>query len=251
MSMRMVSNFTKVRLPRRMRPTLLLVGIFCLGCSGLIPRAGSENQGVQQVSYQADQVDAVGDALQQAAACIEKGDDAGAVPHFQAYLAANPDHATVRVHLGEVQLRLQKRTEARQEFERYLTDAPAQGDDACRHVIHCHTRLVEIARAENDSYQEHLHRGIGLYLLAKKVAAGEPKAGEPVPEPMLFKAVSELTKAAKEKPSEARPHWYLYLTWSQLGQMHPARTSLQQAKDRADESNMPQWEFAAMSLAGR
>jgi hypothetical protein len=144
---------------------------------------------------------------------------------------------------------LQKKTEARQEFERYLADAVNQGDLACRHVIHSHTRLAEIARDSGNAYEERLHRGIGLYLLARQVAAASPEDDSPDPESLLFKAVKQLEQAAKQGPQQARPHWYLYLAWSDLGQMHPAHTNLQQARRLAEQSELGPEEFAALQAA--
>jgi Tfp pilus assembly protein PilF len=218
----------------------------CLGCSGLSLQPAPDNDDLRHASHQSKPEESPKDCMRQAAACMEAGDDAGALPHLQAYLAAHPDHVIIRAHLAELLLRLHQQSEARREFERYLSEAPSQGEMACRHVIHAHTRLVEIAREENNAYQEHLHRGIGLFLLARQVAGAEAKDEDPDPEPMLFKAIAQLNKAAKDEPAEARPHWYLYLAWSQLGQMHPARTSLLQARQLANQSDLPAEEFAAL-----
>ena len=228
------------------RVVWLLVAGVCLGCSALptLPDDGRGGNG-SPTSPAAP----LEDSLRQATACLESGDDAGALPHLQAYLTAHPDHVVLRAHLGELLLRLHKKSEAKQEFERYLADAASQGDLVCRHVIHSHTRLAEIARDNGDAYQERLHRGIGLYLLARQVAGAAATDGDPDPESLLFKAVKQLEQAVKEGPQQARPHWYLYLAWSQLGQLHPARASLQQVRRLAEQSELPADEFAAMVAA--
>src|SRR5579864_1940041 len=222
----------------------LLAACFCFGCTALeaLPEDGkaSSTAPIAKPGVAAT----TEESLRQAAACLESGDDAGALPHLQAYLAEHPDHVVVRAHLGELLLRLHKQNEAQKEFERYLSDAATQGEAACRHVIHSHTRLAEIARDHGNGYEERLHRGIGLYLLARQVAGAGEKEDEPDPESLLFKAIKQLEQAAKEGPQEARPHWYLYLAWSQLGQMHPAHTNLEQARKLAEQSDLPLNEFA-------
>jgi tetratricopeptide (TPR) repeat protein len=223
----------------------LLVAWVCLGCTALQTLPEERRTAKDTPAAPAP----VEESLRQATSCLESGDDAGALPHLQAYLTAHPDHAVLRAHLGELLLRLHKKGEAQQEFERYLADAANQDDPVCRHVIHSHTRLAEIARDNGNAYEERLHRGIGLYLLARQVAAAPANDENPDTESLLFKAVKQLEQAVKEGPQQARPHWYLYLAWSQLGQMHPAQTNLSQARHLAEQSELPADEFAAMRAA--
>ncbi len=100
-----------------------------------------------------------------------------------------------------------------------------------------------MAAAEDagDVYGEHLHRGIGLYLLA-----GQDPAGA---EALLCKAAGELTLAARERPAEARPHWYLHLVWAQLAQSQPAMRHLRLAADLAAHADLSPAERRALSLA--
>src|SRR5260221_6038129 len=79
--------------------------------------------------------------IQLAAQCLEKGDERGALPHLSAYLEAHPDHAAIRVHLAEVMLKLDRKAEAKKQFEQYVRDAQQQGGEAGKHFIHVHTRL--------------------------------------------------------------------------------------------------------------
>src|SRR5579859_4091732 len=101
----------------------------CLGCAILNPPPA----------------DAPADPLQRAAQCLERGDDAAALPLLTRYVEANPDHAAIRVHLAEVLARTGQRAEAQRQFERYVADAQEQGEDACKHMIHVQTRLVDLA----------------------------------------------------------------------------------------------------------
>src|SRR5438067_711414 len=78
----------------------------------------------------------------------------------------------------------------------------AQDDDALahQHLVHCHSRLMEIAEGAEDDYGEHLHRGIGLYLLACQSEDLEADGRLSV-EGTLFKAVAELTLARLPHPA--------------------------------------------------
>jgi tetratricopeptide (TPR) repeat protein len=171
--------------------------------------------------------------LSLAAAHLEKGDEAGAEPHLAKYVAAFPEHCVVRAHYAELLLRLDRSREARTQFERFVADAQDVPELASRHLIHCHSRLMEIAEAGGDEYNAHLHRGIGLYLLACE-RAGLPDAGggELNVESVLCRAAGELTLARVERRDEARPCWYLYHVWSRLAQRQPAARHLREA-DRA------------------
>src|SRR5882724_2473719 len=137
----------------------------CVGCAVLSPPAEpAKPQAAEDAKPQAAE-----DTLKLAAECLERGDDAAALPHLARYVAAHPDHAAIRLHLAELRLRRGNRTAARREFEQYLADAEELDDH--KHLIHVHTRLFEIATADGDEYAERLHRGIGLFLLAKQVQA--------------------------------------------------------------------------------
>ena len=169
--------------------------------------------------------------LSLASAYLEKGDDAASCEHLTKYVAAHPEHAVMRAHLAELLLRLHRSAEARAEFERFIADVQDDQPLAARHLVHCHSRLMEIAEEDQDEYAEHLHRGIGLYLLACRRADVADPDGELCPESLLCKAAGELNLACLERPEEARPSWYLYGVWSKLGQQQPALRCLRAADD--------------------
>src|SRR5262249_33074183 len=151
--------------------------------------------------------------------------------HLRQYVAAHPGELLVRAHLAELLLRLKRLSEARAEFEHLI--AGAQGDQALsgRHLVHYHSRLMEIAEQTEDEYAEHLHRCIGLYLLAcQRAGLAEPDGDLPA-EGLLCKAAGELNLARLEHPDEARPCWYLYAVWSKLGQQQPALRCLRAADE--------------------
>jgi tetratricopeptide (TPR) repeat protein len=168
--------------------------------------------------------------LSLAAACLEKGNQAGAAPHLAEYVAAFPDHFVVRAHYAELLMRLNRHREAREQFEHFVADVQDVPALASRHLIHCHSRLMEIAEAEGNEYNEHLNRGIGLFLLAcERVCLTDLDEKELGAESLLCRAAGELTLARMERPDEARPCWYLYSVWSRLAQRQPAVRYLRRA----------------------
>jgi tetratricopeptide (TPR) repeat protein len=188
--------------------------------------------------------------LSLAAACLDRGDDAGAAPHLAAYVEAEPNRPVVRAHYAELLARLRQFDAARREFERF--DAAAQEDDqlARQHLVHCHSRLMEIAEAQDDDYAAHLHHGIGLYLLACQRAPLPDEGDEELsPESLLCKAAAELVEAWRLRPGEARPCWYLFAVWSRLAQSQPAGRWLRAAEDAAPLSYLTPAERRGLRLA--
>ena len=192
----------------------------------------------------------VNNHLSLAAACLDKGDDEGAAPHFAHYLAAKPDHYAIRAHYAELLLRLREVHAARLQYERFDADVQEHADLAPQELVHCHSRLMEIAEQEDDDYAAHLHRGIGLYLLAGQQALLPDDDGYS-PESLLCKAAGELTLARRERPEEARPCWYLYAVWSRLAQRQPAARWLRAAETAAAYSYLTPAERRDLQLAGR
>ncbi len=160
--------------------------------------------------------------LSLAAAYLDKGDDEQAGRHLARYLEARPRHCSVRAHYAELLIRLNDVHAARHQYERLEADAQDQDGAARPDLVHCHSRLMELAEMEDDDYAAHLHRGIGLYLLARRQEA--LPGGDDVfsPEGLLCKAAGELILAGRQRPDEARPCWYLFEVWSQLAQRQPA-----------------------------
>lgn len=167
--------------------------------------------------------------LSLAAAYLEAGEEAKACPHLARYIAARPEHLSIRLHYADLLLRLHRPKEARPEFERYVADAQEQGEPASRNLLHCHSLLMEIAEDEEDEYNEHLHRGIGLLLLARQRATLPDEEGAFSTEGLLCKAAGELALARMQKPTQGRPCWYLSQVWFQLAQRQPALHWLHEA----------------------
>jgi tetratricopeptide (TPR) repeat protein len=189
--------------------------------------------------------------LSLAAAYLALGRDAQAAPHLASYLEAQPDHLIVRAHYADLLLRLARPLDARQQFERFVAEVQDHDTLARQHLVHCHSRLMEIAEAQQDAYGEHLHRGIGLYHLACRRADVSDEGGQLTEEGLLCKAAAELTLARMEKPHEARPYWYLYEVWNRLGQQHPAGRCLRTAAETAPLSYLTPTEHRELFLACR
>jgi tetratricopeptide (TPR) repeat protein len=171
--------------------------------------------------------------LSLAAAYLEKGQEGEASFHLARYVAACPEQLGVRLHFAELLLRLRRLHEAQHEFERFILDAQEKPGIDHGLIVQCHSKLVQIAEALDDEYGEHLHRGVGLYLLARERAAVPQAPVELSTEGLLCKAADELKRAHDQRPEEARPCWYLYLAWSRLAQRQPALRSLWQADTAA------------------
>ncbi len=92
------------------------------------------------------------------------------LPHLAAYLDARPQHFLIRWHYAEVLMNTDRPAAAQSQLERFVAAAQEHPRIAEEHLIACHTRMMEIAERQGDDYGEHLHRGIGLYLLARKRA---------------------------------------------------------------------------------
>lgn len=189
--------------------------------------------------------------LSLAAAHLEKGDEEGAGKWLESYLRLQPDHHVVRAHYAELLMRLKRTQEAHDQFEKFIADAQDDEELASKHLIHCHSRLMEIAEAEADVYEEHLHRGIGLYWLAwQRAQLGEEEAGLDV-ESLLCRAAGELALAQMRRPEEARPCWYLHEVWSMLAQSQPASRWLVAAQSSAPFTYLTPVEKRGLQLAWR
>jgi tetratricopeptide (TPR) repeat protein len=254
----------------RRRPWPLLLSL-CLGCTSLVPLPNDEEGGPElwaqgqaamcqgqpgeavrcyERSLEAEP-DRVENHLSLAAALLEKGDPAAASPHLARYVAARPENGAVRSYYAELLLRLNQPAAARAEYEQ--VDAGADPDDEALvpQMIHCHRRLMELAEVAEDAYSLHLHRGIGLYLLARERAALPDPDGDLPTEGLLCKAAGELAEAQACRPEEARPSWYLYAVWSRLGQHGSAARCLRDADAAAPFAFLNPAEQRDLQLAFR
>jgi tetratricopeptide (TPR) repeat protein len=165
-----------------------------------------------------------------AAAYLALGQQKQSIPHLAAYLEARPHHFLIRWHYAEVLMNADRLREALGQLERFLAAAQEHPRIAEEHMVACHTRMMELAERQGDDYREHLHRGIGLFLLAQKRAEVGESSSRKLAEELLCKAAAELTLARVERPSRARPCWYLYGVWTSLAQRQPAMRWLREAE---------------------
>jgi tetratricopeptide (TPR) repeat protein len=187
--------------------------------------------------------------LSLATAYLEKKNSNSACEHLGIYLDARPGQFVLRFRYAELLARVDKTAAARGELERLVAEIQEEGDAANQNIIHAHERLMQWAENDHDEYDEHLHRGIGLFLLARKRSTlGDPE-GELPCESLLCHAAAELTKARLARPEEARPCWYLFEVWSQLGQRLPAVAQLKQAQAASPFTYLTPAEQRALNFA--
>jgi tetratricopeptide (TPR) repeat protein len=189
--------------------------------------------------------------LSLAAAYLEKKNTVSACSHLGKYLEANPEQRTLRSSYAELLVRLHRLPEAFAQYERCIADAQHQGTTALEDQIHCHSRLVDLAESADEEYVEHLHRGIALLLLARKRVQLPESDGDMPAEGLLCKAAAELTLARIERPQEARPSWYLFEVWSNLGQQQPALCRLREAQRAAPFTYLTPAEQSDLLLASQ
>jgi hypothetical protein len=192
--------------------------------------------------------------LSLAAAYLELEQPERACDYLARYVAAHPEHLLVRQQYGELLWKLHRWAAAQAVWQALIADAQELGESAVPLLIHCHSRLLDLAESRQDAYQAHLQRGIGLYLLAQQQRR-QPAAdrGEVSAEALLCRAAAELRRAQQLRPDAARPWWYLALVWGQLGQQASARRCLCAAQAAAPFSGreLTPAEQQRLALAGR
>jgi tetratricopeptide (TPR) repeat protein len=189
--------------------------------------------------------------LSLAAVYIEQGNERLAVPHLASYIHTVPEHTVIRVHYADILFRMQLWHESQAQFEECVVCLQERGDVAPNLLIEIHSKLMEIAEVLEDEYAERLERGIGLYLLACERSRLADPDGTLSVEGLLCRAMGELKEAIALRPKEARPNWYLYLTWSRLKERPQALQSLRQAERLAILSDMTPSEKQELEFARR
>jgi predicted Zn-dependent protease len=168
------------------------------------------------------------DHLALAAACTERGDQPAAASHLEQYVKANPDQLMFRAHLAELLFKIDQPERAKFHFEKFISDAQTATGPVNKHLVHCHTRLMEIGGRADDRHAEMLHRGIGLLILVKQTE-GEDEFREE----MLCKAIKALLEAAEAKPTDARVQLYLSEAHALTGNRRAADTARDKARSLA------------------
>ena len=114
-----------------------------------------------------------------------------------------------RAQLAELLLRLDRTTEAKAEFEQFIAAAQDATGPARGHVVHCHTRLMEIAQRAADPFAEAFHRGVGLVLVVTSLDATGATDDADSREEIVCLAVTALTEARERRPTDPRAALYL------------------------------------------
>ena len=148
--------------------------------------------------------EAPADHLALAAECTGRGDQPAAASHLERYVCANPDQLMFRAHLAELLFKIDQPERAKFHFETFIAEAQTATGPPNAHMVHCHTRLMEIGGRGDDRYTEMLHRGVGLLILVK-----DAEADDEFREEMLCKAIKALLEAKECKPTDARVQVYL------------------------------------------
>ncbi|MGL6096048.1 MAG: hypothetical protein ACRC7O_09665, partial [Fimbriiglobus sp.] len=190
------------------------------------------------------------DHLSEAATRIDRGDDAGALPHLRAHVDAHPDAVMVRAYVAELLLRLDRLPESAAAFARVVADGQETDGPARGHLVHCHTRLMEIARQSDDRYAEELHRGIGLLLLVRKWDADPARRDDAAAERTLTKAAAALRAARDERPADPRANLYLADVYDRLGQPSAAAEARRAARDAGPDAALTAGERKGLAADG-
>ena len=250
----------------------LLLGLLALGCQSLIPHEppGPAAETAEQLWERGQSAMRQGEPdralelyqrslaldpkfarnhLSLAAAYLEKGDEPAACPHLARYVDAFPEQYLVRLHLAELLLRLDQRALARAQFEKCVAGTQDKGELGLAQLIHCHAQLMDLAELDEDEYSEHLHRGIGLLILARRRGDMPDVECDLSVEELLCKAAAELTVAHLDRPDEARPNWYLFEVWTSLAQKQPAQRFLRAAVDSSPFSYLTGSEKRSLHIA--
>jgi predicted Zn-dependent protease len=173
--------------------------------------------------------------------CMGRGDQPAAAAHLDAYVRAHPDQLMFRAHLAELLLRLGRPTDARAQFEQFVADAQAATGPPREHLVHCHTRLMEIGQRADDRFAELFHRGVGLVLLAKD-ADGE------VGEEIVCRAIAALTAAKELRPADPRVCLYLADAHDRAGNRRAADVCRAAARNRSTPGSLTPCEQRSLAV---
>jgi hypothetical protein len=126
-----------------------------------------------------------------------------------------------RAQLAELFVRLGRDGDAKCHFERFATDARRATGAPKDHLVHVHTRLMEIGQRTGDRFAEVFHRGTGLLLLAAE-EDGKTDRDADFCEEMLCKALQALAEAKELKPAEPRVRAALAEAYDRTGNRRAA-----------------------------
>lgn len=161
------------------------------------------------------------DSLTLAAESLERGDQAAAAHHLGDYVRSHPEQLMFRAQLAEMLIRLGRDEEAKIHFERFAADAQTATGPPQDHLVHVHTRLMEIAQRTGDGFGVAYHRGVGLLLLLKE-QDNTPGRDAGFCEQMLCQSLKALSRAKELEPGDPRPRVYLAEVYDRMGNRRAA-----------------------------
>jgi hypothetical protein len=132
--------------------------------------------------------------------------------------------------LAELLLRLDRITEAKAEFEQFIAAAQKATGPVRGHVVHCHTRLMEIAQRADDPFAEAFHRGVGLVLIVANLDATGATEDDSREE-IVCLAVTALMEARERRPTDPRAALYLAEAHDLAGNRRAAEVSRTAARN--------------------
>jgi predicted Zn-dependent protease len=182
------------------------------------------------------------DPLTLAADCLARGDDSAAARHFERYVRAHPDQLAFRVHLADLYLKLGRDPEAKCHFERFAVEAPDAAAGVQSHLVHCHTKLMEIAQRTDDRFGERMNRGVGLLVLVRQGIDDDATREE-----ILCQAIAALREAKEERPKDARVHQHLAEAHERAGHRREAEVARAAAKHLALPGDLPARAFFTLA----
>ncbi|MBA4188509.1 MAG: hypothetical protein C0467_10935 [Planctomycetaceae bacterium] len=161
------------------------------------------------------------DPLSLAAECLVRGDHANAAVHLESHVREHPDQLMFRAQLADLLVRVGREETAKVHYERFAIDARRSTGVPRKHLVHVHTRLMELAQRDGDRNTEVFHRGVGLLLLTEE-QDGLPDRDEGFCEEMLCKAMKALTEAKELNPGDARVRLRLAEVYDRMGNRRAA-----------------------------
>lgn len=213
--------------------------ILTLGCASLPVAAPSETP----ITIEKPEIAVEDDPLTQAADCLARGDEPTAANHFEVYVRRNPDQLMFRVHLADLCFKLQRTTDAKAHYERFIAGAQDSTGTPQSRLVHCHTRLMEIAQEADDRFAELLHRGVGLVILMRRETDDRETREE-----ILCKAIATLMEAKNLRPGDPRVCVYLAEAHERAGNRRAADTARASASNRMMPQSLTSNELRQLEL---
>jgi tetratricopeptide (TPR) repeat protein len=188
------------------------------------------------------------DSLTLAAECLTRGDEPAAADHLDTYVRLHPEQIMFRAHLAELLLKLDRLDESKRQFEQFVAAAQKSSGPPRSHLVHCHTRLMEIGRRKNDAFAEAFHRGVGMLLLVKEQETSGTGVDDGMREEILCKALTALKEAEKLRPNNSRVPFYLAEAYDLAGNRHGADVARAAARNRDFPNSLTPQEHCRLSL---